>query len=214
MILAGELHALAATSRLWAPYRWVVALSGPDNLLTPHGARWLWARLQTEAAKGNAALLADRFPGPPGMGRGRFSMDLFAFFPRRVGRLWPAVTHSCLRRVTRMPENLLGEVSRSLNLTVKLPAVHSRYPTSKGKLGATRPNGRASWHTHNQSAAKLWLAEQEARLGIAWPGGRRGRRPDCGGGPCACPVYTHFEKAPKEYGPVMDGQGRPLATGV
>ena len=34
----GELHAIAATARIWRRFRWVLAVSGPDNLLTPHGA--------------------------------------------------------------------------------------------------------------------------------------------------------------------------------
>ena len=86
---------------------------------------------------------------------------------------------------------LLGEVSRSLNLTIdwmignrstgrmtrhdddsEFPylgsAVRLKYPDGQDKLLAARPNGRPAWHSHNRSAALRWLREEEARQGVSW----------------------------------------------
>ena len=38
-----ELHALV---RLWARYPWVIAISGPDVLLLPHGALMIFTAVQ------------------------------------------------------------------------------------------------------------------------------------------------------------------------
>lgn len=104
-LLCSELHALAATVRIWARYQWVLAFSGPDIMLTPFGLQRLDEMLARETppsraacastsgrchrmsarrnarpsidSEKHAALYAMRFPAP--RGQRRLSMDLFLF---------------------------------------------------------------------------------------------------------------------------------------
>ena len=77
----GEFHALAATVRLWRTFPWVLTTAGPDSLITPHGLEWVGKLLLQHLNDSDVLLLADSFPAPAK--HTRFSMDCFAFFPRR-----------------------------------------------------------------------------------------------------------------------------------
>ena len=180
----GNLHALAASVRIWSHFPWVVHLSGPDSLLLPNGAALLSALIEREQQRGGhwaqrTAYLGDRFPAP--RGHIRFSMDAFVFWPRAMSSAWASAARWCLQgfgpddvdgaeglEVDPHPEVLLNTMRLRHNLSYRLiPGHHGSFGRA-WKLKATRPLGSHVWHSHNVSAVNRWLdfEEQASRLHV------------------------------------------------
>ncbi|KAL1512402.1 hypothetical protein AB1Y20_005659 [Prymnesium parvum] len=82
----GELHALAASIRIWRRFAWVLYTSGPDCMLTPSGASRLakWVKGGNEPARHtpeHPSFLGFPFLSIPG--QRRWAMDMFVFWPHR-----------------------------------------------------------------------------------------------------------------------------------
>lgn len=210
----GGMHLVAAMSRILARFPWVMCVSGPDSLLTPWGAFRLSGMIFEDklwrpgARVGTHTLFADRFVNM----NTQLSNDIFVYIPptrapaESMHRLWSSITEHCLRLVSHlynMPEPLLFTASRVHHMNVSTIG-HTYLCTGldKGcfdwaKRFSQRPlRHSASWHSHNATLIRAWLAETEAGLHMVRPendttvvtghSDRLARRPQ----PTSAPVET------------------------
>ena len=169
----GELHALASSAPILQHFPWVLYCSGPDVLPTPEGMLRFgaeisraWRAQATGAVSQATGLLYQHFPAP--VGRQRIGLDLFLFWPARVGALFRTAAHECLRLAsTASPEQLFADAAARENVT-RIDSWMQGYfiwRLSKQLSTAPRPNA-ALWHSHNLTAVSAWLEQQERRANL------------------------------------------------
>ena len=181
--LCSEFQLLAATSRIWSPYEWVLYLSGPDEHLVPLAVDRLTSLVQHDST--GAALFADSFPGALAGGKNkgplvskadsnrdyvaRWALDVLLFRPaplmlpggRRSSVWWDATAVCTAQRAYHgLPETVLHWVKIEFNLSFGAIGIGSpaRWADSRQRINTWVRTGSV-WHTHNASAVHEWLSE-------------------------------------------------------
>ena len=179
----GELLALAQTAHIWGLFRWTLACSGPDALLTPIGSIQLerLLRLQGDSPSSGCSVhgtnrtrdpfLGNRFPAP--QHHVRWSMDLFVFLTEYfLNDVWARTASMCLaadgrREAGGMPEAVLHDSFMRHRFNVRLinPESHKHANvlySQKAKFYFEQPpRGFVVWHSHNRSNIASWLDANE-----------------------------------------------------
>ena len=99
--LCGEFSVIIATAAVWESYSWVLYNSGPDSMLTPHGAvalaGWmLWVEPECDAP---TSFLGGRYANLERLQASAlgFTMDTFVFWPHRFSwQVWRTAARWCL----------------------------------------------------------------------------------------------------------------------
>lgn len=156
----GEMYSLAASSRVWMRFPWVVR-TNPDIYLTPTAIARLGRLLAAKESTPTTELWVDEFPHSS-LGDPKFSMDYYMWRPRHaVGpSWWENATALCTRSLI-WPEALLAVLAR-------LFAIEWRFiggtPVPTYYTASAQMNVCGFWHTHNCSAVEAWLRTHDNTL--------------------------------------------------
>ena len=170
----GEFQSLAAARFVIARFPWMIYVSGPDNLPTPHGFARIASQLTplAQPSPPNGLMIADYFIGS----KGQLSLDLFAYeLPSNpqgsnFDTFWPSLFAQCLSASDtwpNMPEPLLARKVGSERVPLKIlaisvPCAGLHKPCLDWvKHKATGPGyHHAVWHSHRTEHVNNWIDEQ------------------------------------------------------